>query len=874
MDIQKSNTADKGTESNLNLQTNNLTVDNPPQLSKIINQGELPSTEMTGKYNTKTPDSKIKISQDKIETENIHKMFVIKRSGAKESMLLDKITVRLQHLIACEPPLTSIDAVVITMEVVRSLISGITTTQIDEIAATVCDNFALSTGNREYEILATRILLSNLYKNTCPQFSDFIEYVAANSDLLADWVAPFVRTHAVKLNTMIDESRDTQFALLGLKTIIATYLLPVNNVVVERPQYLWLRCALEIWRDDFDNVKTTYDFLSKFIFTHATPTLYNSCLNKNQLSSCMLLTNKGDSIDGIYDTLRDCSKLGAESAGIGTDFTNIRARGSNIKSTNRPSKGLVPFLNVHHANVCAIDQGGKRKMSMCVYLQPWHSDFLDVLNMRANDNADGAHELFYAVWNNNLLNKRVKENGMWSFFCPSKAPKLLTTYGAEFEEAYIAYENTPGLVISQMPAQELYVKIATMMLETGVPYHLNKDACNFKNNMRNVAITNCSNLCTEITIPSGEIDGEQQIGVCTLASVNLTAFTTCAKLDNNGDIAEPGKFDFMGMRAAVRQMVKNLNRIIDVQRYTLPECRRSSERNRPIGVGVQGLAEVFMMLGFTYEGKEAARLNSEIAEEIYYAAICESMELSKKEGIYSTFPGSPASQGKLQPQLWEDYNRMNGIHFPMQYKYDWQEMGKLVAEVGLRNALLVAYMPTASTSRIFNTIAGFDPNPRNIYSKKTLVGEFVIFNRRLVDTLTALGLWNQKLKNEIINANGIVADIKVIPPRIRDIYKTAFEMKMRNIMDMAATRGHFICQSQSMNMFFNEPNINKVVSALCYGMSIGLKTVSYYTRAVPAANAVKLTIMDGTNNETTGSDTSSAPIVCSRENKDCESCMA
>lgn len=809
-------------------------------------------------------------------------MRVIKRSGEAEEVMFDKISERIRRLVE-EPPKLQIDIGKLTQIVIQSLVDLITTSQIDKITANVCCDLSMY-GNYDYEVLARRIELSNLYKNTFHKFSQFMKYmVAEEKSLIGDWVGEYIDQHGEQLDEMIDETRDSQFSYLGISTMLNSYLLiDSNKKVVERPQYLWMRTAIELWGDNMDAVKECYDLISQFYMTQATPTLFNSCLKKNQLSSCMLLTNREDSIPGIYDTLRNASVLGAESAGIGVDVTNIRSKGTLISSSNRPSRGVIPFLKLYDSTAAdIIDQGGKRPMSIAVYMQPWHADFVEFIKLRSNDD-NGQYrfrELFYAVWNNNLLNERAEKNLTWSFFCPTRAPKLLTTYGKVFEEAYIEYENA-GVYNFQMPAKEVYKIIAKLMIETGQPYHLNKDSCNFKSNLKNVAQINCSNLCTEILIPSGMIEGIENIGVCTLASINLKKLTTPCKFNMDGEIEINGSFDFEKLRQVTRNAVKNLNKCISHQRYSLDACMESSFNYRPIGVGIQGLAEVFMLLGYEYESPEARELNQHISEEIYYGALQESMCLAKKYGCYTGFEGSPAQQGKLQPHLWEEYNKIYGIDWPIKYKYDWDAIAKEVQTTGLYNSLLIAYMPTASTSRLFNTIASFDPNIANIYTKKTIASEFIIINHNLMNTLKEIGIWSYDLQKKIIIADGSVQKILEIPPKIRAIYKTAYEMSMKNIMNMAADRGFFICQSQSLNLYFGDISMPKITSAINYGMKIGLKTIAYYTRSRSATEAVKVTLMSSSNttelldNNSQFNKKNTKPNECNKEDKTCEACMS
>ena len=773
-------------------------------------------------------------------------MYVIKRDGTRQKMSFDQINDRLVDL-ATNPEPLDVDICRILFSVIQNIVTDIHTSKLDDIAADVCAQ--MSTLENQYDVLATRIAVSNLYKSTAPTFSGMIGNLR-DTGLINPEISALVEQHAAEIDAMIMNSRDTLFDYFGIRTLCKSYLLVHKGKVVERPQYMWMRTALELHREDMQRVRETYDLLSQHYYTHATPTLFNSCLAKNQLSSCMLLTNKSDSVDGIYDTLRECSVLGASAAGIGLAVTSIRAAGSIIKSTSRPSRGVTSFLMVHDLNSTVIDQGGKRNMSEAVYIEPWHADFMEVIDMRANDDLSPirGRELFYAVWMNTLLQTRAERGEMWSMFCPTDTPELIKLYGPEFNAAYELAESR-GLARKTIPARDVLIRLAELMIETGQPYVLNKDMCNAKSNMKNVGTINCSNLCAEILIPSGSLpvsddvksEPEYQIGVCTLASINLTRFVTRkAELDMSGEIVEPGVYDFDGLRDLAAKVARNLDTVIDRQLYPLEPGRVSSLAHRPIGVGVQGLANVFMLMGFPYESDEARSLNYWISEEIYRGCINASMELAKEHGPYATFPGSPASEGRLQPQLWWE----NGWDdtSTVEPRYNWPAIGRQVAATGLRNALLVAYMPTASTSQILGNYSSFEPAIANIFMRHTLAGNFPVVNQHLIAVLERLGMWNAHMRDTIIAHEGSIQSILEIPERFREIYKTAWEMRTSRLMQMSADRGQFICHTQSHNIFVPAPTIKQVTAIIGHGCRLGLKTITYYTRSRPAREAVKFTI--------------------------------
>lgn len=771
-------------------------------------------------------------------------MYVVKRGGQCEELSLDKIAKRLRFLANSPTVLSNVNIMEITIAVVGAIINNISTSELDDIAAWECSSRA--TEIDEYETLATRIAISNNHKNTKNKFSLMIKDLGELSKpTIRSEIVDLVLANADTYDNMIVDDRDNLFDYFGIKTLEKIYLLILNGKVVERPQYMWMRTAVELHRDNIPMVKETYDMLSQHYFTHASPTLFNACTVKPQLSSCMLLTNAGDSIEGIYETLKQCSILGATSGGLGVSVSNIRATGSTIGSSKRESKGVPGFLTLHNLNCTIIDQGGKRKMSEAIYIEPWHADFPTILHMRANDNTTplATKELFYAVWSNNLLYQRARDGKDWSFFCPVDAPKLLSTYGDEFEKIYVEYENA-GLARSTMSAQELYVQIAIMMNETGMPYHLNKDACNAKSNMKNVGHLNSSNLCAEILIPSGFIDGHNEIGVCTLASINLTKFVTPIKYSPSGEVISLGEYNFNELHRITQVACTNLNLVIDNQLYPLIEGEISSKRHRPIGIGIQGLANVFQLMGMPYESVAAKELNWRIAETIYHGALTKSMDLAKTHGSYETFIGSPASQGKLQPHLWIDYGSKK-----LNYNYDWDELAKSVQTTGLRNALVVAYMPTASTSQLFGNFSSFEPATANIFARHTLAGTFIVLNKHLVSDLKNLNLWNKNMKDKIIALEGSVQNLSNIPEHIRKVYKTVWEMRTSHLMDMSADRGQFIDHTQSFNLYIANPSIKKTTAIIMYGMKLGLKTISYYTRSRAARDAVKQTVDRSIENE-------------------------
>ena len=758
---------------------------------------------------------------------------VIKRTKRVEVFDLKKIITRITKLTIEPTILNNVNVMTIIQDISKHIVDRMTTTELDILASDICAQ--LATDEAQYGELAKRIVVSNNYKNTVSSFDVMMRSI---EHMVNDDIIGIMNLNIFTIDEMIDQSRDLLFDFHGFKTLEATYLTRgIDEEIVERPQHVWMRVALEIHRDDMAAVKETYDMLSTHKFTHASPTLFNSCFKKNQLSSCMLLKNRADSVVGIFETIKECAQLGAASAGIGVAVTNIRAKGSLIRSTNRPSKGLISFMLPHNTTCFTIDQGGKRKMSEAIYCEPWHADFMELLQYKSPTNKSGAilDKLFLGVWGNTLLNDRVKAGKSWSFFCPTKAPKLLTSFGAAFNAAYEEYEAA-GLANTVLPAIDVYLAITELMIERGQPYNLNKDACNAKSNLKNVSIIDSSNLCAEVLIPSGNIGGEYEIGVCTLASINIPAFVTPAVWNEDGSVAVEGSIDHEGIKHAVEVLVRNLNKIIDHQLYVLPACKRSSMRHRPIGIGIQGLADVFMALGIAFESPEAQLLNWKIAEEMYAAALGESGRLAMLDGSYETFPGSPASQGILQPHLWQQYGSS-----PLPYNYNWDQMGQQVAQDGLRNSLLLAFMPTASTSHLFGGYAAFDPCSANIIAKKNLVGTFIVTNKWLLAVLKTMKLWNNDLKENIIANNGSIQHLD-LPPRVLETFKIAWEMNPVTLMQMSADRGQFICQSQSFNLYIKNPSPKKLMALISHGYDLGLKTISYYIRTRGATDPVKFSI--------------------------------
>ena len=750
-------------------------------------------------------------------------MHVIKRNGKTETIKFDKVTARIEKLSYSLSPL--VNAIDVAKKVIEGIYDGVPTTELDNLAAETAAS--LATKHPDYAILASRIAVSNLHKNTVKSFSATMKkmflYVDKSNGkaapLIADDVWEIIQEHAEVLDSTIIYDRDFGFDYFGFKTLEKSYLLKIDGKIVERPQHMYMRVAIGIHKTDIESVISTYNLLSERWFTHATPTLFNAGTPKAQMSSCFLLTMKEDSIDGIYDTLKQTAKISQSAGGIGLAIHNVRATGSYIGGTNGTSNGIVPMLRVFNDTARYVDQGGgKRKGAFAIYLEPWHADVFAFLDLRKNHGKEEARarDLFFALWISDLFMKRVEADGDWSLFCPNEAPGLSDCFGTEFETLYTQYESE-GRARKVIKAQELWFAICDSQIETGTPYMLYKDAANNKSNQQNLGTIKSSNLCTEIM----EYTSPDEVAVCNLASLALPRFVI------------NGSFDMQKLYEVTYQATLNLNKIIDNNYYPVQEAEYSNLRHRPIGLGVQGLADVFILLRLPFESDLAKILNKNIFETIYFAAMTASKDLAIKEGAYETFIGSPLSKGIFQFDMW---------NVQPSTRWDWAGLRTDVMDHGVRNSLLVAPMPTASTSQILGNNECFEPYTSNIYSRRVLSGEFIIVNKHLLKDLVNLGLWNNEMKNRIIAANGSIQKIVEIPADIKELYKTVWEIKQRNLIDMAADRGAFICQSQSLNLFVDSPTISKLTSMHFYGWKKGLKTGMYYLRTQAATQAVQFTI--------------------------------
>lgn len=783
-------------------------------------------------------------------------MYVLKRSGKQEAVHFDKITSRVMKL-SYGLNLKSDDIIEIAKKVIIGIYNGVPTTELDNLAAETAASF--TTKHPDFAVLAARIAVSNLHKNTTKSFSEtaslLYNYIdnktGDKAPLIADDVYAIIRENADRLNASIIYERDYHFDFFGFKTLEKSYLLKVNGKIVERPQHLFMRVALGIHKEDIDAAIETYNLMSEKWFIHATPTLFNAGTPKPQMSSCFLQSMKEDSIAGIYETLKNAALISQSAGGLGINIHNIRSTGSYIKGTNGTSNGIIPMLRVFNDTARYVDQGGgKRKGAFAIYLEPWHADVFEFLDLRKNHGKEEmrARDLFLALWVCDLFMKRVEADGQWSLFCPNEAKNLHTTHGAEFEALYEKYEKE-GKAKRVVPARDLWNAILEAQIETGNPYMLYKDSANEKSNQKNLGTIRCSNLCTEII----EYSDDNETAVCNLASISLPRFV------------EGKKFNFDKLLEVTQIITKNLNKIIDNNYYPLEETRRSNFRHRPIGIGVQGLADVFMLLGLPFESDMAKLLNKNIFETIYYASLVASKNLAKELGAYETFEGSPLSQGIFQFDMW---------NVQPSDRYDWNALRDEIKQHGVRNSLLLAPMPTASTSQILGNNECFEPYTSNIYNRRVLSGEFVVVNKHLLKDLMSLGLWNDSMKQRIIAANGSVQNIDEIPANLKEIYKTVWEIKQRTIIDMSADRGAFICQSQSLNLFVEQPNFAKLSSMHFYTWKKGLKTGMYYLRTKAATDAVKFTVDTEVIKQTTGADKAVAveQISCSLDNP--EGCLA
>ena len=751
-------------------------------------------------------------------------MEVIKRNNRRESVKFDKITARIEKL-CYGLDRRFVNAVDVAKKVIEGLYDGVPTTELDNLAAETAA--ALTVKHPDYALLASRIAVSNLHKNTTKSFSNTMRLLYNCTDsktgkllpLIADDVMKIIEDNAELLDSTIIYDRDYGFDYFGFKTLEKSYLLKLDGVIVERPQHMYMRVSIGIHKNDIESAIKTYHLMSERWFTHATPTLFNAGTPKPQMSSCFLLTMKEDSIDGIYDTLKQTAKISQSAGGIGLAIHGIRATGSYIGGTNGTSNGIIPMLKVFNDTARYVDQGGgKRKGAFAVYLEPWHADVFEFLDLRKNHGKEEmrARDLFYALWIPDLFMKRVEADGDWSLFCPNEAPGLHETWGENFETLYQQYEEE-GRARKTIKAQELWFAILEAQIETGTPYLLYKDAANGKSNQQNLGTIKSSNLCTEII----EYTSPDEVAVCNLASLALPRYVI------------NGKFDHDKLYEVTYEATKNLNKIIDYNYYPVEEARNSNMRHRPIGLGVQGLADVFILLRLPFESEEARTLNKEIFETIYFAAMTASKDLAKVQGPYETYAGSPVSKAQFQFDLW-------GVEPTL--RWDWYSLKAEVLKYGVRNSLLVAPMPTASTSQILGNNECFEPYTSNIYVRRVLSGEFVVVNKHLLNDLIELNLWDDEMKNRIISQNGSIQKIDGIPDAIKEVFKTVWEIKQRTLIDMAADRGAYICQSQSLNLFVDAPTTSKLTSMHFYGWRKGLKTGMYYLRSKAASQAVQFTV--------------------------------
>ena len=790
-------------------------------------------------------------------------MLVLKRDGRRESVKFDKITARIEKL--CKGLNRDfVEPVKIAQKVIDGLYDGVSTVQLDDLAAEIAAS--MTTRHPDFAKLAARIAISNLHKVTSGSFSNTMKhmytYVDAktgeNAPLLSSGTYGVIKKNAKKLDEAIDYDRDFNYDYFGYKTLERAYLMRLNGKIVERPQHMLMRVSVGIHGDDIQAAIETYHLMSEKWFTHATPTLFNAGTPKPQLSSCFLLTMQDDSIDGIYDTLKQCAKISQSAGGIGLSIHNVRATGAYIKGTNGTSNGIIPMLRNFDMTARYVDQGGgKRKGSFAIYLEPWHADIFEFLQLKKNHGKEElrARDLFYAMWISDLFMRRVEENGEWSLFSPDEAKGLEDSYGEAFEKLYEKYEQE-GKARKVVKAQDLWFEILEAQIETGTPYILYKDHANRKSNQKNLGTIKSSNLCTEIM----EYTSKDEVAVCNLASISLSKF-----------VKEDKTFDHDKLYEITKVATRNLNKVIDVNYYPVDEARTSNMRHRPIGLGVQGLADAFVMMRLPFESEEAQRLNSEIFETIYFASMEASMELSQVDGSYQTYKGSPISKGIFQFDMW-------GVT-PDSGRWDWYELKQKVKKHGVRNSLLVAPMPTASTSQILGNNECFEPFTSNMYVRRVLSGEFIVANKYLMHDLIGLGLWNEGMMNKIKAENGSIQNIAEIPANIKELYKTVWEISQKTIIDMSADRGAYICQSQSLNIHLMNANFGKMTSMHFYAWKKGLKTGMYYLRTKAATDAIKFTVTKEENVQpkaeelAKATDQNQQAIQCSLDDPEgCEMC--
>ncbi len=790
-------------------------------------------------------------------------MLVLKRDGRRESVKFDKITARIEKL--CKGLNRDfVEPVKIAQKVIDGLYDGVSTVQLDDLAAEIAAS--MTTRHPDFAKLAARIAISNLHKVTSESFSNTMKhmytYVDAktgeNAPLLSSETYGVIKKNAKKLDEIIDYDRDFNYDFFGYKTLERAYLMRLNGKIVERPQHMLMRVSVGIHVDDIEAAIESYHLMSEKWFTHATPTLFNAGTPKPQLSSCFLLTMQDDSIDGIYDTLKQCAKISQSAGGIGLSIHNVRATGAYIKGTNGTSNGIIPMLRNFDMTARYVDQGGgKRKGSFAIYLEPWHADIFEFLQLKKNHGKEElrARDLFYAMWISDLFMRRVEENGEWSLFSPDEAKGLEDSYGEVFEKLYEKYEQE-GKARKVVKAQDLWFEILEAQIETGTPYILYKDHANLKSNQKNLGTIKSSNLCTEIM----EYTSKDEVAVCNLASISLSKF-----------VKEDKTFDHDKLYEITKVATRNLNKVIDVNYYPVEEARTSNMRHRPIGLGVQGLADAFVMMRLPFESEEAQRLNSEIFETIYFASMEASMELSQADGPYHTYKGSPVSKGIFQFDMW-------GVT-PDSGRWDWYELKQKVKKHGVRNSLLVAPMPTASTSQILGNNECFEPFTSNMYVRRVLSGEFIVANKYLMHDLISLGLWDEGMMNKIKAENGSIQNIAEIPANIKELYKTVWEISQKTIIDMSADRGAYICQSQSLNIHLMNANFGKMTSMHFYAWKKGLKTGMYYLRTKAATDAIKFTVTKEENVQpkaeelAKATDQNQQAIQCSLDDPEgCEMC--
>ena len=776
-------------------------------------------------------------------------MEVIKRDGSTEPVKLDKITARIKKQ-TWDLNTEYVDYMEVVKKTISGLHDGISTTELDNLAAETAAGMAST--HIDYSMLGSRIAISRLYKSIIKPFSKNAKRIY-DAGFLSEKVYEIIKNNARKINSMIVGDRDYSIDYFGFKTLERSYLLKVDGNIAETPQYMYMRVALGIWGDDWENVQKTYDMLSEGKFTHATPTLFNAGTRRSQLASCFLIGNKGDSIEGLFDTVKDVANISKWAGGIGLHVHDVRAKGSFIKGTGGVSDGLVPMMRTYNEVARWINQGGKRKGSFAIYLEPWHADIFEFIELRKNHGKEEmrARDLFLALWIPDLFMKRVKDDGDWRLFCPNDAKNLSDNYGERFEELYEEYEKK-GVARKTVRARELWTEILKAQIETGTPYVLYKDACNNKSNQKNVGTIKSSNLCTEII----EYSDPKEQAVCNLASIAVNEFVVIPTGQIRSQDKSKRSYNLDELEECAYQVAHNLNKVIDINFYPTKETKKSNFRHRPIGIGVQGLADAFALLGYAFESSEAAKLNKEIFAAIYHGAMRASVDLAKKDGSYDSFKGSPLSEGKFQFDLW-------GIT-PTE-TWDWEDLRKKILKHGARNSLLLAPMPTASTAQILGNNECFEPFTSNLYKRNTLGGEFVVINKHLIQDLINLNLWSDTMKLKMFENNGSIQGIEEIPEDIKALYKTVWEISQRVVIDMAADRGAYICQSQSMNLFMPEVNFGKLNSAHFYAWNKGLKTGMYYLRTQSKASALKGLGVELKKNE--------EQIACSIDDpENCEAC--